>query len=283
MCRILGLFFLFLVHLKICAYEIVIVSMFRNCAPYIREWVSYHHMIGVDHFWLYDDESEDNWAESLKDYIDAGIVEVFYWPGGRPDWTAAQMRAFHDGLERGVGVAKWVALLDQDEFIVPMQDRSLPECLQNHFSNAGAVYMNWRHFGTSHVTLAPGESLLARLTSCSEREHSRNAVGKSILRPECADISQLWTQHFCLLKPGYTYVNGDGEHTINFERSDLWTDGKIHDQFIRVNHYSHRDEAFFYRDRIYRDAGNIQLQLDHYEDFNKTQDRAILELIEKYQ
>ncbi len=281
MCKYFLFFFILLSSQAIFAYEIAIVSMFRNCAPYIKEWVAYHHMIGVDHFWLYDDASTDDWREALKDYLDAGIVEVFNWPSGKPDWTGGQLTAFVDGLNRGLNSTTWVALLDQDEFILPMQDKSLKDCLNNHFSKAGAVYMNWRHFGTSHITLPFGEPMLSKLISCSQRSHPANAVGKSIIRPNCAEISQLYTQHFCLLKPGFDYLNGDATSTLTFYGCDLHTDGKTHDHYIRINHYAHRDEAYFFNYRLPRDS-NPNLILEHYKSFNITKDYTILNFIKKY-
>jgi hypothetical protein len=263
------------------SYEVAIVSMFRNTGPYIREWVDYHYMIGVDHFWLYNDDSDDNWEEALKAYIADGIVEVFYWPSGKPDWVPGQLAAFQDGIRKAIGVAKWVALLDQDEFILPMQDKSLPECLRNHYSHAAGIYANWRNFGTSGVCLSDGQYMLPLLTRCSQKHHSRNAVGKSIFRPECASIDQLWSPHFCPLKPGFRYSNGNGTETLEVDGSDLKTDGKKYELYIRINHYAFRDENYFYNIRLPRDS-NRELMLEHHKAFNVVQDNKILDFIKKY-
>ena len=275
----LSLFLLFC-NLEAEVYDIAVASMFKNCAPYIREWVVYHQMIGVDHFWLYDNGSTDNGAEVIQDFIEKGIVELFDWPSNNSDWCSAQIQAFRNGLERGLGTAEWIVLLDQDEFILPMKDGSLKECMKRHFGDVGAVYMSWRNFGTSHVTLAPGESMLPRLTFASLRNHPSNATGKSIIRTKCADLSQYHCQHYCALKPGYKYVNGSGGETLRFHGSVLSTDGFTYDQFIRVNHYAHRDEAYFWGYRIMSHGDPNQL-MEHYISFNQTQDFEILNFIQK--
>jgi hypothetical protein len=264
------------------AYELAVVSMFHNCAPYIKEWVEYHRLLGVDHFWLYDDDSTDDWELELAPFIDSGLVEVFYWHAGKPDWTIGQIKAFQDGLKRGVGIAKWVTLLDQDEFILPMKDKSITECLEKRFSHAAAIYVNWRHFGTSEITLADREPMLSRLVRCSSKSHPRNAVGKSILRPEWTKIDQLWTQHFCPLTDGFDYVNGDGEKTLTFRGSDLVSnDGKSHTDYIRINHYAHRDENYFHHIRLPRDS-EPRLILEHQAAFNLQTNYDILELLKKH-
>lgn len=283
-CRLLILFVFQFISMQLFSYEyeVAIASMFRNCAPSIKEWVEYHRLAGVDHFWLYDDASTDDWQSELAPYIESGLVEVFYWPARKPDWTGDQNKAFQDGLKRAVGVAKWIALIDSDEFIFPLQDKSIPECLERRFAHAQAVYANWYHFGTSYVTLADGEPMLSRLILSAAKSHSRNAVGKSIIRPEYAVINQLWTQHFCPLIGNSFYVNGDGEKTFTFHGSDLISnDGLHHSKFIRINHYAHRDEKYFQEVRLPRDS-NPQLMLEHYKAFNFQRNYDILKFLERY-
>ncbi len=158
------------------AWDLAIGSMFRNTAPYLKEWVEYHRMIGVEHFWLYNDDSTDNWEEVLAPYILEGIVEVIYWPAEQhyyPFYLGKQMEAFNDAIRRAVGVAKWVALIDLDEFLLPMQEKTLVECLNNHYSGASAVYANWR---------SPG----ANLVSPSLSSHRRGQVFRWERKPNFA-------------------------------------------------------------------------------------------------
>ncbi|MES2200114.1 MAG: glycosyltransferase family 92 protein [Chlamydiota bacterium] len=265
---------------SLCAYEVVVASMFRNTAPYLKEWVEYHKMVGVDHFWLYNDASTDNWEEVLQPYIEEGLVEVFYWPASGGFWVPAQMAAFADGARRALGVAKWIALIDQDEFLLPVLDKTIPECLKRRFSDAPAIYVNWLNFGTSGISLEEESPMLFRLTACSKKTHSRNAVGKSIFRPECADIGQMWSPHFCPLKPGYSYVNGDCKKTLIAVGSDLKTDGEHHSKYIRINHYAHRDEKYFFNIRLPRDSER-GLMLKHYKEYNKERDYTIVDFIKR--
>ena len=108
------------------AYELTIASMFYNEAPYLKEWIEYHRMVGVEHFWLYNNGSTDHWEEVLQPYIEGGIVEVTYHPTPAEGFFGAtQLRAFKEGIRRAVGNAKWIALIDIDEFLLPMQDRTV--------------------------------------------------------------------------------------------------------------------------------------------------------------
>ena len=41
-------------------YDLVAVSIVRDEAPYIKEWLDYHLLAGIDHFLIYDNDSADN-------------------------------------------------------------------------------------------------------------------------------------------------------------------------------------------------------------------------------
>lgn len=58
-----------------------LAAIIKNEAPYIREWVCFYYLNGVEKFYLYDNESEDNLREVLSDFVSAGIVEIINCPG----------------------------------------------------------------------------------------------------------------------------------------------------------------------------------------------------------
>lgn len=199
------------------AYELVVATMFRNEAPYFKEWIEYHKMVGVEHFWLYNDRSTDNWEEVLAPYIAEGLVEIIDWPtplaaDGRSNhhYFATQCAAFRDSLRKGRGTTSWLAFIDIDEFLLPTKEATVLECLNVHFQDTHAVYTNWRCFGSGEKYIPLGAPLLFELTASSLKNHPRNCVGKTIIRPESAEISLLWHPHTCPLRDGCIYRDGDG-------------------------------------------------------------------------
>jgi len=267
----------------VCAYqyELAVATIFQNEGPYLREWIEYHRMVGVEHFWLYNDGSEDNWQVQLQPYINEGIVEVVDWPSfGFLNHIHNQILAMRDAHKKARGVTKWLALIDADEFLFPAQENTVTECLQNHFNQAGAVYINWHHFGTGGIYLKKDESCLFRLTACSNKFHPKNGIGKSIVRPDITKAEALWTIHHCV-SPWVKYYNGDGQF-IEHDGEDLKTDRKVHDKYIRLNHYTMRDESYFHNIRLPRAKGiGIEewLVWEHYYAFNKERNYAIIDFI----
>lgn len=259
--------------------------MFRNEEPYLKEWVEYHLAAGVEHFWLYNNNSDDHSLEVLKPYVEKGIVEVFFWPTTPLEscYVGAQLKAFRDGINRSCKKSTWIALIDIDEFILPMQDHTIIDCLNNHFSKADAIYVNWRNFGTGGIYLTAGQSQLLNLTACSRATHSDNGIGKSIVRPEFVDQKKIGHLHHFPLINDRHYINGDNEK-IDRNELDLFPDGHHHDQHIRINHYVLRDENYFHNVRLPRaqeGIRNLNLLLEHYILFSETNDFAIINFMLK--
>lgn len=72
--------------------EIIFSTMVKNEDNYIRQWINFHHNIGVSRFIIYDNvgvidklswssiETSSNLSELLKDYIANNIVTLIKWP-----------------------------------------------------------------------------------------------------------------------------------------------------------------------------------------------------------
>lgn len=50
--------------------------IFKDEAPYLEEWIEYHRLVGVDRFYLYDNNSSDDYMDRIRRYVDEGIAAV---------------------------------------------------------------------------------------------------------------------------------------------------------------------------------------------------------------
>lgn len=124
-------------------YNISLCLIFKNEAPFLKEWIDYHLMIGVDHFYLYNNNSDDNYLDIIESYIEKGIITLIDFP-----YEHAQIKAYKDCYSRFRYESNWISFLDADEFFCPKLALSLPEWLEN-YSKYPAVLINWVLFGTS--------------------------------------------------------------------------------------------------------------------------------------
>ena len=47
-------------------YQTTLVLIFKDEAPFLQEWLTYHLTLGIDHFYLYQNNSTDNYMEVLS-------------------------------------------------------------------------------------------------------------------------------------------------------------------------------------------------------------------------
>lgn len=234
-------------------YDVVIGTIFQNDAPYLREWIEYHKLLGVQHFYLYNNNSTDNYREVLNEYVKKGVVDLIDWPSKDNSWYNfsffVQPKAFEDAIRRSKGVSQWIALIDTDEFILPVKENKIIKCLDLHFKNCVGVYISWQVFGTSGVSsLKKNELMIEKLVKKAPKMHYRNKFAKTIVRPEFAIGCD--NPHFVLYKQGYRHVHGNG---YGGGPANIFVDK------IRINHYCCRDENFLYNIKIPR-----------YQRFNRT-------------
>lgn len=124
-------------------YYVSICAIFKDEGCYLREWIEFHKIIGIEHFYMYNNFSSDNYLDVLAPYIASGDVTLIDWPVPQ-----GQMSAYQDCFKRFRDETNWVAFIDLDEFIIPNSTDTLGEFLQS-FKRTPAVLIYWRYFGSS--------------------------------------------------------------------------------------------------------------------------------------
>lgn len=228
-------------------YDLAICAIFQNEAPYLQEWIEFHKLVGVKHFYLYNNLSTDDYSKVLKPYIESGEVELFEWkhmtnPDGK-NWNKIQCTAYNDAIHRSENLVKWLAIIDTDEFIFPTQVDSLSEFLLD-YEDVAAVSANWQMYGTSHIEcIQPGHLMIEDLIYKAPTKYEENVHVKSIVRPKFVETVR--NPHYCIFFPGYTQVTAN---KVPF--SGPFTAVQV--DKLRINHYWTRDENFFNINKIPR-------------------------------
>ena len=223
-------------------YELSIGAIFQDEEPYLKEWIEFHKLVGVKHFYLYNNLSTDNYLDILQPYIDSGEVELIDWPIQAHSWDnwihGVQPAAYTDCIARSTQVTKWLALIDIDEFLTPINCDWVPDILKE-FEPYGGVGFNWKTFGHSWLFDAPPDKLMIEtLIMTAPPSRATNLGVKSIVRPERVEKSQ--HPHYVVYKPGYSHVNSDKTTRIDVHGS---SDKLYYDKLI-VNHYWSRTGSY---------------------------------------
>lgn len=256
-------------------YELSVCAIFQDDARFLKEWIDYHKQVGVQHFYLFNNKSNDNYWEVLKPYIENQQVTLVDWPYDYADgmqWNNVQCQAYSVGVAMARKVSHWLAIIDTDEFIVPVQHSTIPEVLQL-FEAASAVGVNWQMYGTSNVLeVPPKDRMTYALTLRGEDFAPEHFVIKSIVQPEKTQL-QVTNPHCC------AYLTGCCVNT-NWQKIDAAIAPYPVVNLLRINHYWTRDEKFMYevkiprRNKMYKDGA--ELILNNNNRYNRVYDDIIL-------
>jgi hypothetical protein len=202
-----------------------VCAIYRNEAPYLREWIEFHRLVGVERFYLYDNVSTDEHLQVLEPYLRDGSVIVHEWPG-----EAAQLSAYADCLARYRDDSRWIAFIDIDEFLFSPTGRPVSEVLTAYENEVG-VAVNIALFGPGgHRTRPAGlvtESYLFQL------ESHRTRLVKSIVDPRAAEHAAN-PHHF-------EYSRGLAVDENGHPQKGPWTKSVSYSA-LRINHYVTKSE-----------------------------------------
>jgi hypothetical protein len=225
-------------------YDLAICAIFRDEAPYLKEWLDFHIKQGAQHFYLFDNASADDCDDVLAPYIHKQMVTLYRWPFHYLDesgFSRIQSTAYMACLNAHGRECTWIAFLDLDEFLFSPLKVDLKEIVSCYKSHA-AICVNWVMYGTSNVEKA--KSILKELVYRCPLESEFNLHVKSIVQPKY--VTGNINPHFFYYEGSKFAVNEKEEPVVSF-KSDSFSAG-----ILRINHYWSRDLSYFHDVKIRR-------------------------------
>jgi len=215
-------------HLAICA-------IFMNESPYLREWIEFHRLVGVEQFYLYQNRSEDDWQSVLQPYIDEGLVEVTDWPR-RPH---CHIQAYQHFINKHRGEPGWVAFIDCDEFLFSPSHATVGEAIEaTALPDWGAIGVNWMCFGApGQEEPAPG-LVIERFTLRATDNFEPNRHIKTIVRMDRVQLAGPNTHQ--LKTSGGTFSE------LGHRLTGPFTPAPTHTR-LRINHYHTKSRQEYLR------------------------------------
>jgi hypothetical protein len=236
-------------------YYLAVCAIAKNEGPYFKEWIEWHKNLGAEKFYIYDNDSDDGTKDILAPYIDSGLVEYVFFPGKKK-----QLPAYDDCLEKHRFDARWIAVIDLDEFIVPIKDKNIPEFL-NRFENFAAVEINWLVFGSGGAKQEEPGGVMERFKSHSASEHYLNRHIKTIVNPRrvfnfigCHEASK---------------ISGNIADSHGNRIKKHFRDREAQHDVIRVNHYAVKSYEEFLKRRSRGLANTLRVRnLEYFDLFD---------------
>eukprot|EP00249_Psilotum_nudum_P020902 c27889_g1_i1 orf=687-2135(+) len=215
-------------------------SMIWNQANFLKEWIMYHAWLGVERWFLYDNNSDDNIEEIIQS-LHRYNVSRHVWP-----WIKTQEAGFAHCATRAQSECHWVMFTDVDEFLYPkgflkgMSEASFPiaqasaarqiypasvmrrlinNATRSSLFNVGEIRIDCFSFGPSGLTEPPKGGVTVGYT-CRMQAPERH---KSIVKLDSLNSSLLNVVHHFQLKSGFRHTDlPRSSAVINHYKYQVW-------------------------------------------------------------
>ncbi|KAG9144319.1 hypothetical protein Leryth_019416 [Lithospermum erythrorhizon] len=214
-------------------YELCVCTMLWNQAPALREWIMYHSWLGVQRWFIYDNNSNDG-IEEVVEELDSENYNVtrHVWP-----WVKTQEAGFSHCALRAKDECRWVSFMDVDEYFyfpytTPRHQlyrelgyagqnalRSLVENVTLSAEPIAEIRTSCHSFGPSGLDSPPPQGVTVGYT-CRLQSPERH---KSIIRPDALDATLLNVVHHFHIRKGFSYLNlPQSTAVINHYKFQVW-------------------------------------------------------------
>ncbi len=213
-------------YLSVCA-------MYRNDASYLREWIEFHRLVGVERFFLYDNLSSDNHEEVLEPYVASGLALVH--KRAVPFSIDALVETARQCMVEHRRDARWIAFLDIDEFLFSPTARPVSELLRGYERWPG-VHVQRLNFGTSGHVTRPDGLVIESYVNRRSRALRKWIWGHVKVIVDPTRVERCESPHYFVYKDGF----GVDEEQHPVDGSE--TERPISFDKLRVNHYVLKSE-----------------------------------------
>lgn len=199
----------------------------------VLEWIEWHRCIGVEKFYIYDNNSTMPFLFTLWRYIDADIVDYSHIRGWKTKYygDSVQWWAYHDCVRRHRGRHQFLGFFDSDEYIVfPKQQPTVPNIndFLRDFEGYGGLALNWRVFGSSGHLVRPDGPVPGEYTKALRAQSNANRHVKSIGNVRfMKDISKSNPHVVAMMDSNQSLVDENFFRVGEFPRTERPTHQKI--------------------------------------------------------
>lgn len=136
-------------------YNLVILAMFKNEKHAIKEWLEHYIKEGVEHFYLIDDMSTDNWENEIQNFS----ITLYKNKNDKN-----QLENYNYFLNEIKKTSKWVLVVDLDEFMYSRNNfKTISQYLNTVDEKIGQINVKWKMFGSNNHINQP-KSIISGFT-----------------------------------------------------------------------------------------------------------------------
>ena len=242
--------------------SLAIVSMFKDEAATIKEWIIHHKLEGVQEFILLNNGSTDNSPEIAKQ-LGCQVIDC-------PEKHAQEKYLNHFASQK-VGFVKsdWIMLIDIDEFVYARkQYEKITDYLSELDSSIDGVRLTFKMFGSSSSITQPASIVDEYVFRGKDNQNlppPQHWNYKTIFRNKInADMPRICYVHAPEPLGSHIYPididQGSDRHIVSHGRQycEKCLDIKESEKYLALNHYSIQSKENYYFVRSRKGDVNIK-------------------------
>lgn len=228
--------------------KIGITSLQKNRNPYIIEWVAFHLCMGFNQFYIYAHQCTDGMVETLKKlavHYPIVIKEIFE--------DTPQIPAYLDSARQHLPNVDWMAYIDGDEFLFPVQHDNIAQALQGYNDKSlSALGAYWICYGSSGHLQEPTGLITENFTRHSHPDFKINRHVKTIVKGGLiADAPWAVSTHV------FETPHGTVDELLRpIAKGWSWEHEPSHTVF-RINHYVTQSYDFYRHKKRFMGAADV--------------------------
>ncbi len=226
-------------------YKLSLGCIFKNESMNMSEWITHYFNRGVDHIYMIDDGSTDNYLDIIMPYVDAGTITLF--KNDIPKIKNRQVLAYNKFLLPRLHQSEWFMINDMDEFVYSPNTLKLCDVLDK-YSDYGTIYNNWFNFNSNNniehpksivdsciLRMKEDQVVFAKLPDCSWKNIKATSV-KFIINTKFFDC-----------KKGFSDV-----HVVDSNVKSIRLSNKENNYDMIINHYMTQSKEFWEKVKMQR-------------------------------
>ena len=228
------------------------MAMFKNESWIIEEWIKHYLSEGVEHFYLIDNGSTDNFREKIKNYMK--YITLISDPLRLPKIGTQTFLYNKYYLNKIKKETEWIIICDIDEYMYARRRFSkiidflkiLPHKIQN-------IWIPWKLYGSNGNKNQPKSVISGFLKRKKDNNFTKdNGYGKTITKTN--NLVRFGTAgHYNFVNDKIIYLpNGK---PLNYNNRGNINEAELETFFIHINHYRLMSEEYYKQIKCKRGGG----------------------------
>ena len=255
-------------------------AIFKNEAHIMKEWLNHYFFHGVDHIYLINDNSSDNFMDILTPFLNKKLVTLYdsvdwhKWKkrAGEPTvFLNQQWHKYNFFFTKHFKKYKWFGIFDLDEFLYSPKCINVTKILKLLENHTQQIRINWVHFGSSGFIKQP-EKVVDNFLYKYKHLHRQF---KSIIRTDYGNVKDVALR---IHEHGIVQEEeGEGVQTkARFRILPVYCASRCQEgALLLVNHYQIQSKDFWTKIKMTR--GDADYWFNH---INKKRDLKLFEKLD---